>query len=152
MAKLYGLMRLGRDAEIRRTPGGDAVCNLSLAYNYGQKPEGGERPTQWIDASLWGKRAESLAEFLTKGSLHLFTLSDVHIETYTDKEGYEAFKLAGRVDDVELGPRKEGAPSGGTQGSASGAQRRPYGGAAPSPSPAPAAAGQSSIDDGDVPF
>lgn len=104
--KTIGLARLGRDAELRYTPGGDAVCNLSLAVNYGKKGQDGNRPTQWIDASLWGKQAEALAQFLTKGSVHCFELSDIHIEQFQGKNG-PSHKLVARVDSVELGPRVE---------------------------------------------
>lgn len=130
MAKMYGLMRLGRDAEVRITPNGKQVANLSLVYNYGQK-DGDEYPSQWIDAAFWGERADKLAQYLTKGSQHLFTLSDVHIEKYTDKDGYEACKLAGRVDDVELGPKKSEAAQDQP------AQRRPALGSAPTTTSAP---------------
>jgi len=109
MAKLYGLMRLGRDAEIRTTPNGEKVANLSLVYSYGRKDSSGEMPSQWVDAAFWGERAEKITPFLKKGAQHLFTLSDVHIEKYTDRDGFEAFKLAGRVDDVELTPRPRDA-------------------------------------------
>ena len=78
MAHLTGLFRLGRDAEVRYTQGGDAVASLALAYNYGKK-EDGKQPSQWIDASLWGKRAEALTQYLTKGSTISAVLSDVHI-------------------------------------------------------------------------
>lgn len=119
--KAFGLARLGRDAEIRRTPNGDAVCNLSLAFSYGQRDSEGHRPTQWVDASMWGKQAEALQPFMLKGSVHCFTLSDIHIETYQGQNG-EGHKLVGRVDSVELGPR---ADNGGQQSRA------------PSPAPAP---------------
>lgn len=151
MAKLYGLMRLGRDAEIRRTPGGDAVCNLSLAYNYGQKGDDGDRPVQWINASLWGKRAESLAEYLTKGSLHLFTLDGVHMRKYTDKDGYDAYSLDATVVDVELGPKREGGGSGSDAGSSTGARRPAAGGTTAGPAPAQKVV-QAGIDDDDIPF
>ena len=58
MAHLAGVFRIGRDAEVRHTAKGDSVANLSLAYNYGQKGSDGKRPSQWIDGSLWGKRAD----------------------------------------------------------------------------------------------
>lgn len=141
--KTIGLARLGRDAEVRYTPGGDAVCNLSLAVNYGQKAADGNRPTQWIDATLWGKRAESLAQFLTKGSVHCFTLEDVHLETYQGKNG-EGVKLVARVLDVELGPRVGGEQQ------AAPAQRQPAPTAAPRPQPKPAT-NFSDMDD-DIPF
>lgn len=133
--KTIGLARLGRDAEIRHTPGGDAVCNLSLAVNYGQKAADGNRPTQWIDATLWGKRAEALAQFLVKGSVHCFTLEDIHLETYQGKNG-EGVKLVARVLDVELGPRVGG--------------EQPARQAAPAQRPQPKPATQ--MDDDDVPF
>lgn len=118
--KTIGMARLGKDAEVRYTPSGDAVCNLALAVNYGQKQQDGNRPTQWIDASLWGKRAESLAQYLTKGSVHCFTLDDVHIETYEGQNG-TGYKLVARVADIELGPR---AMNGGGQGQQQGQQQR----------------------------
>jgi single-strand DNA-binding protein len=103
--KLIGLARLGRDAEVRFTPSGDAVAGLSLAVNYGKRDADGNQPTQWINASLWGKRAESLAQYLTKGSVHCFTLSEVHIEQREGNDGKSYTNLVARVDDVQLGPR-----------------------------------------------
>ena len=67
MAMMIGLARLGRDAEIRTTSQGDSVATLALAFSYGRKGSDGNRPTQWVDAALWGKRAEALAPYLTKG-------------------------------------------------------------------------------------
>lgn len=146
MAKMYGLMRLGRDAEVKTLQSGKQVANLSLAFNYGQK-DGDASPTQWIDAAFWGDRAEKLAPYLTKGSLHCFTLSDVHIEEYK-KNGYAAFKLAARVDDVELGPKREGGSSD------SAPQRRPAPAPAPRQAQAPAPRAASGFDDmdDDIPF
>lgn len=143
--KTIGLARLGRDAELRYTPDGTAVANLSLAVNYGQKGQDGNRPTQWIDASMWGKQAESLAQYMVKGSVHCFTLSEIHIEEYDGRNG-RGHKLVARVDGVELGPRVDGAGQG--------AQRS----AAPAPAPRPASApaprqqsGFADMDD-DIPF
>lgn len=144
--KTIGMARLGRDAEIRYTPSGDAVCNLSLAVNYGQKGQDGNRPTQWIDASLWGKRAESLAPYLVKGSVHCFTLDEIHIETFEGNND-TGHKLVARVSDIELGPRASNdnqAGGGGQQRQASPAQHRQ----AASPQPG---ANLADMDD-DIPF
>ena len=43
MINAFGMARLGRDAELRYTPNGDAVCNLSLAFSYGKKDDSGRR-------------------------------------------------------------------------------------------------------------
>ena len=101
MAQLFGMARLGRDAEVRFTNNGDPVASLSLAFNYGKKGADGKRPTQWVDGSLWGKRAEALAPYLLKGTMLAVTLEDVRIETYKTQSG-EGHKLAGNVTQVEL--------------------------------------------------
>lgn len=104
------LFRIGNEPVIRYTNKGDAVLSLSLAYQYGRKGEDGKRPTQWIDASLWGKQAESLAPYLNKGSQIVATIDDLHIETYQGKNG-EGHKLAGRVINLEFaGSKPEGQP------------------------------------------
>lgn len=107
---LSGLARIGNDVLVRFTPGGDAVCNLSLAFNYGQKGQDGNKPSQWIDASLWGKRAEAMAPYLLKGGLVSVVLSDPHIETYQGKNG-EGHKLVAKVLEIEFagGKRDEQA-------------------------------------------
>lgn len=91
------LCRIGNDPTIRHTPSGDAVLNLSLAYSYGRKGEDCKRPTQWLDASLWGKQAEAVQQYLKKGDQIIVSVDDLHIETYPKKDGTEGFKLSGRV-------------------------------------------------------
>lgn len=138
--KTVGLARLGRSAEVRFTPSGDAVCNLSLAVNYGPKGADGNRSTQWIDASLWGKRAEALAPFLVKGSVHCFTLDEVHIEEFEGRNG-AGFKLVARIVDVELGPRMIDAPAG------AGPRQSPANNA-----PSRSAPANEGFEDDDIPF
>lgn len=107
--QLIGLCRLGRDAEVKYTQGGKAVANLSLAFNYGLKDANGKNPSQWIDASLWGDRAEKLSQYLTKGT-HLYViLTDPHIETFTKRDGGDGFKLAAMVNVIEFAGSKQEA-------------------------------------------
>jgi single-strand DNA-binding protein len=98
---LTALARLGRDAELRHTPKGDAVCELALAINYGRKQEDGNRPTQWLQASMWGQRAESLAPHLQKGKLLYVVVEEPHIETYEGKNG-QGHKMVGRIVSLEF--------------------------------------------------
>ena len=140
--KAFGLARLGRDAELRTTSQGESVATLALAFSYGRKGSDGNRPTQWVDAALWGKRAEALAPYLTKGGLVSVSLEDVHIETFEGKNG-PGHKLAARVVDVELASPKQASAA------APAPQRAP----APRPAPAPSAgSGFEDDPDGDVPF
>jgi len=107
---LTALARLGRDPEVRYLSNGDAVMNLALAVNYGKKVDG-KRPTQWIDAALFGKRAESLAPYLSKGSLVFVVIDEPHIETYEGKNGTGS-KLVGRVSSLEFAGGNERGESG----------------------------------------
>ena len=100
MSKMFTFCRLGRDADLRDA-NGTPVANLALAYNYGRKDESGDRPTQWVQASLFGKRAEALAQYLTKGTAIVVTLSDVHVRMY-EKDGQQRAGLNARVDDLEF--------------------------------------------------
>lgn len=100
--------RIGNDPQVRFTQKGDAVMSLSLAYNYGRKGDDGKKPTQWLDASLWGKQAEALQPFLQKGGQIVATVDDLHIEQYEGKNG-PGHKLVGRIAGLELvGGKPEG--------------------------------------------
>ena len=103
--KLIGIARIGKDAELRYTPSGKAVANLSLAYNYGQKGQDGNRPTQWVEATLWDKQAERLATYLLKGAVFNVICRDVHIETYEGKNGTGS-KIVGTIADIEFVPKQ----------------------------------------------
>jgi single-strand DNA-binding protein len=139
-----GLARIGKDAELRYTSNNEPVCNISLAYNYGRKGDDGKRPTQWIEASLWGKRAESLAPYLLKGKQVDVVLEEPHIEAFDGKNG-AGHKFVGRVLSIEFasdGQRQEGQ-----QQPAPTQQPRQ----APAARPAPQTSAFGSFDD-DVPF
>jgi single-strand DNA-binding protein len=62
--------RLTRDAELKYTAGGQAVCKFSIAVN--RRKKSGD---QWVDEAnffdivLWGRQGESLTQYLIKGKL-----------------------------------------------------------------------------------
>ena len=147
---LTGLARLGRDAELRTAGSGDSVTNLSLAYNYGRKgQDGSNRPTQWIEASLWGKRAEVLAPYLKKGGLVDVIVEDVHMEQYEGRNG-TGWKLTGRVMNIELaGSRTD---SGDAQGGQARHQAAPAGQQRQEPTPPKKNTSGSGDFDDDIPF
>ena len=111
---LTGLCRIGNEPELRRTQGDNstAVVNLSLAFDYGRRDNDGQRPTQWVDASLWGPRAEALIEWLVKGQGLDVVLDDVHVELFDRNNGDVGAKLVARIVMLEFaGP----APGGNQQ-------------------------------------
>jgi single-strand DNA-binding protein len=146
MIQIFGLARIGRDAEVRRTTNNDAVASVSLAFTYGRKDANGKRPTQWVDGALWGARAEALAPHLVKGTLVTVVLEDAHIETFKKSDGGEGVKLSARITAIDLagGGEKKAAPA---PAPAPRQQQR----AAPAPASAPAGGGFEDMDD-DVPF
>jgi len=136
---LIQLCNLGRDAELRYTPGGKAVCNLALAYSIGW---GDNKKTQWIDGALWGDRAEKLASHLTKGSKVLIYADDVELEEYQKNGGGTGSKLKCRISNIEFAGNAQ------QQGQQAPAQQQQ----APKPAPAQnAPAGFNNFDD-DIPF
>ena len=60
---------LGRDAEVRYTPSGAAIAKFSMATTekWTDKSGSPQERTEWHNIDLWGKQAESLKDYLTKG-------------------------------------------------------------------------------------
>ena len=56
---------IGKDAVVRTTQGGDMVTGWSVAV---EDRQGREKRTLWFDCSMWGKRGETLSQYLTKGT------------------------------------------------------------------------------------
>lgn len=103
--------RIGRDAELRYTQSGDPVCSIPVAVDYGRKGQDGKKPTQWYEVTLWGKQAEGLAEYLTKGKQVFFTGTDLHIETFPKNDGTEGVKLVCRCSEIKFASDGAGQPA-----------------------------------------
>lgn len=97
--------QLGKDSEIRYLPNGDAVAGFSVADSQGK-----DKPTIWWNCQIFGKRAESLSQYLTKGQA-VTVSGTVSQRTYTDKNGQERTSMDVRVNDVALqGGKRDAAP------------------------------------------
>lgn len=108
---------IGRDAETRHLQNGDAVCGFSVADNQGGK----DKPTIWWNCVLFGKRAESLAQYLVKGQV-VTVSGSLTKRVWNDKESNEREALELRVVDVAL----QGARSNADKQHES--AKKPYGG------------------------
>ena len=86
---------LGKDAEVRYLPDGTAVASFSVADSQGK-----DKPTIWWNASLFGKRAESLAPYLVKGGQ--VTVTGTVSEREYEKDGQKRKSMDVRVSDVAL--------------------------------------------------
>ena len=64
---------VGKDAVLRKTNNGDAVLGFSIAVDNGKDKNGNKRETTWVSCSIWGKRAESLEQYITKAKKMVLT-------------------------------------------------------------------------------
>ena len=94
---------LGRDAEMRFTSGGTPVATVSLATTDRYTDRDGQKKedTQWHRVVIWGKTAESIHEYLTKGK-QIYVEGRIQTREWTDKEGKPARTTEIRADRVVL--------------------------------------------------
>jgi single-strand DNA-binding protein len=140
---------LGRDAEMRFTSGGTAVATVSLATTErftdkeGQKRE----DTQWHRIVIWGKTAESLQEYLTKGK-QIYVEGRIETKEWTNKEGQKVKTTEIRADRVVL---LGGGGGGGGEGRPRSARGPAYGAAEGTEGSGPET-GVDAPNDDDIPF
>jgi single-strand DNA-binding protein len=107
---------LGRDAEMRFTAGGTPVATVSLATTEKFKDREGnnKEETQWHRVVIWGKTAEVLHEYLTKGK-QIYVEGRIQTREWTDKEGKPAKTTEIRADKVVLLSSGGGGGGGGAR-------------------------------------
>jgi single-strand DNA-binding protein len=103
---------LGRDAELRYTPGGAAVATLNLATTEVWNDKSGQRQekTEWHRVVLWGKQAETLAEYLVKGK-QIYAEGRLQTRQWDDKDGNKRYTTEIRGDRIVLLGGGRGAPA-----------------------------------------
>lgn len=116
---------LTRDPELKHTGGGDALCSLRIAVNSSRKDETG----QWVDkpnyfsVSVWGRQAESCAQYLSKGRPVAID-GRLDWREYQAQDGTKREAVEIRADNVQfLGGRQEGEGGGAPQYVPAGAAR-----------------------------
>ena len=94
---------LGRDAELRYTPGGAAVATLNLATTevWNDKNQQRQEKTEWHRVVLWGKQAESLQEYLTKGK-QIYVEGRLQTRQWDDKDGNKRYTTEIKADRITL--------------------------------------------------
>ena len=143
--KVMLLGNLGADPELRVTAGGQAILKLRLATTetYMDRNNTRQERTEWHSVTLWGKRGEALAKFLTKGE-RIFVEGSLRTSSY-EKDGEKRYRTEIVASNVILGGRGRGGEAG--EGGGGGYERRAPqrdsggggggGGRAPAREPAP---------------
>ena len=109
--KVMLMGNLTRDPEVRHTPKGTAVGDLSLAINQSYKAQDGQLREEvcYVDVVTWGRQAETCKEFLTKGS-PVFVEGRLQLDQWETKEGEKRSRLRVRAERIQfLGRPKQGA-------------------------------------------
>jgi single-strand DNA-binding protein len=139
---------LGRDAELRYTPGGAAVSTINMATTEVWNDKAGQRQekTEWHRVVLWGKSAESLTEYLTKGK-QIYVEGRLQTRQWDDKDGNKRYTTEIRGDKVVLlGGGSGGRGAGGGVGRSAGGDEMGSHGGAPGPD------SSEPLTDDDIPF
>ena len=139
--------RLTRNPELRRTPSGAAVVELGLAVSDNYKSKTGElvERTCFVDVVVWNRQAETVSEYLHKGS-PVFVEGRLQLDQWETPQGEKRSKLRVRADRIQF--------LGGGSGSR-GEESAPAPTAQPAPAQpqqAPAVPPPEMEEDDDVPF
>ena len=89
------------NAELKYLQSGDPVLAFSVADGQGK-----DKPTIWWNCSIFGKRAESLANYVQKGG-KVTVVGTISEDQYTDKNGNDKKSMKVRVSDIALQGGKE---------------------------------------------
>jgi single-strand DNA-binding protein len=171
--KVILIGNLGRDPEVRYTPSGAAVCNVSVATtrNWKDKSSGDKvEETEWHRVVFYDRLAEIAGEFLKKGR-PVYVEGRLKTRKWADKDGKDNYTTEIVAEQMQLLGGREGGGGGGGGGYAGGSQgggddfesaapSRPAPSARPAAAPrqapasAPAAKSSTGFDDmdDDIPF
>ena len=136
---------LGRDAEVRHTTGGSAVATISVATTevWNDKSSGErQEKTEWHRVVIWGKTAENLKDYLTKGK-QIYVEGKLQTRKWQDRDGNDKYTTEIRSDRIVLL---------GGRGGGGGGDGGDYGSRAPSPSGGGGAPSPPELTEDDIPF
>jgi single-strand DNA-binding protein len=135
--------RLGKDPEIRSTPGGTSVARFSVATDEKFTDRAGEKQerTEWHNIVAWGKLAEICGQYLKKGKL-VYIEGSIRTDSWDDKEsGQKKYRTEVVANTMKMLDRRDDTGGGGSYGQSRG------GGGKSAP-----AGGDMMDDDEEVPF
>lgn len=104
---------LTRDCELRAMPNGNAIGTFGLAVNERRKNSQGEWEdyANFIDCTIFGRRAEAIAKYLTKGA-KVALEGRLHYSSWEDRNGGgRRSKLDVTVDEIEFMSSRQGGES-----------------------------------------
>ncbi len=98
--------RLTRNPELRHTQSNTAVASFTLAIDRDRKGQNNERQTDFIDCVAWGKTAEFVNQWFTKGMVAI-VVGRIQSRNWEDKNGNKRVTIEINVDEVSFGETKK---------------------------------------------
>ena len=94
---------LTRDPELRYTAGGTAIARFGMAINRMYKAQDGEqkKETCFVDVSMFGRRAEVISEYFSKGS-SIFIEGRLRFEQWESQDGQKRNRLSVMAENFEF--------------------------------------------------
>ncbi|MFD2908705.1 single-stranded DNA-binding protein [Flavobacterium ardleyense] len=94
---------VGQEPEIKNLEGGKKLANLSIATNEVYYRENGDKveQTQWHRVTAWGKTADIIERFVTKGK-EIAIGGKLSHRSYDDKDGIKRYVTEVIADEVLL--------------------------------------------------
>lgn len=107
--KVFIIGRLTADPQLRTTPSGQAVTSFGVATNriWTDKSGAKQESTEFHNIVVWGRQAEIVTQFLTKGSTVLIE-GRLQTRAWQGKDGQERRTTEIVADRVQFGPRPAG--------------------------------------------
>jgi single-strand DNA-binding protein len=101
--KVFLMGNLTRDPEVRYTPKGTAVTDLSMAINTVYRTQDGDEKEEvtYVDIVTWGRQAETCGQYLTKGA-PIFVEGRLQLDQWEDKDGQKKSRLRVRAERVQF--------------------------------------------------
>ena len=155
--KVILIGNLGRDPEVRYTPSGAAVCNVTVATSRNWKDKNsGEKveETEWHRVVFYDRLAEIAGEYLKQGR-SVYVEGRLKTRKWQDKEGKDNYTTEIVADNMQMLGSREGMGGGDEGGSRSDSSSRPaQRPAANKPAASPTSKSSTGFDDmdDDIPF
>lgn len=93
--------RITHDLELKQTPSGGTVLSFSLAVERAFARQGEERKTDFINCVAWGKTAEFIYNYFSKGS-PIAVRGNLRTRTYDDKNGSRHYVTELYIDEAQF--------------------------------------------------
>ncbi len=104
--KVFILGRLTADPQLRTTPTGQQVANFGVATNrvWSDKTGNKQQEVEYHNIVVWGRQAEIVGQFLSKGSLILVE-GRIRTRTWQNQQGQNQKTTEIIAERIQLGPR-----------------------------------------------